>query len=156
MYAWYVDSNDVDQGIWQSLDGGFSWTQIADSGIANCGDLFGGCGTGEGSDALTLAAVPNGGTATDLYAGAANLYKCTITNASPICSGTGKNTFVNLTHVYGCSDIAKVHPGQHAFDFALSGGSALLFFANDGGIYRALDGFMGLTTGACGLISLIV
>jgi hypothetical protein len=28
-------------------------------------------------------------------------------------------------------------------------GSALLFFANDGGIYRALDGYSGLTTGSC-------
>lgn len=150
MYVWYVDANNVDQGIWQSLNGGFSWTQINDSGITNCGDLFGGCGTDAASDNLALAAVANG-SVTDLYAGATNIFKCTITNASPICSGTSKNTFVNLTHVYGCSDIAKVYPGQHAIDFLVSGGTSLLYFANDGGIYRALDGFTGLTTGTCGL-----
>jgi hypothetical protein len=150
MYAWYVDANDVDQGIWQTLDGGASWTSINDSGITNCGDLFGGCGTAQGTFDLTLAAVANG-TATDLYAGAVNIYKCTITNAFPSCNGTGNNTFMNLTHAYGCSDIAKVHPGQHAMDFLVANGSALLYFANDGGIYRALDGYMGLTTGACGL-----
>jgi hypothetical protein len=150
MYAWYVDANDVDQGIWQSLDAGASWIQIDDSGITNCGDFFGGCGTAQGTFDLTLAAVPNG-PGTDLYAGAVNIYKCTITNDFPTCNGTGNNTFLNLTHAYGCSDIAKVHPNQHAMDFMVANERALLYFANDGGIYRALDGYTGLTTGACGL-----
>jgi hypothetical protein len=150
MYVWYVDENNIDQGVWQSLSGGASWTPVNDSGITNCGDLFGGCGTAQGVFDLTLAAVPNG-TATDLYAGAVNIYKCTITNAFPSCNGTGKNSFLNLTHVYGCSDIAKVHPDQHAMDFLVANGSARLYFANGGGIYRALDGYMGLTTGTCGL-----
>jgi hypothetical protein len=149
MYAWFVNANGGDQGIWKSLDGGASWMQINDSGVTNCGDLFGGCGTSQGTYNLALAAVPNG-TATDLYAGAVNLYKCTITNAFPTCNGTGNNSFLNLTHVYGCSDIAKIHPDQHAIDFVVANGTALLYFANDGGIYRALDGFTGLTTGACG------
>jgi len=149
MYVWYVDANDNDQGMWQSVDGGGSWRPINDSGITNCGDSFGGCGTAQGSYDLSLAAVPNG-TATDIYAGAENLYKCTITNAFPACNGTGNNTFLNLTHVYGCSDIAKVHPDQHAMDFLVANGTALMYFANDGGIYRALDGFLGLRAGACG------
>jgi hypothetical protein len=152
MYAWSVDASDGDQGIWQTLNGGASWTQINDSGIGNCGDLFGGCGTSQGAFNLAIAAVPDG-TATDLYAGAVNLYKCTITNAFPTCNGTGKNSFLNLTHAYGCSDIAKVHPDQHAIDFLVANGSSLLYFANDGGIYRALDGFLGLATGTCGLIN---
>ena len=149
MYVWYVDANDADQGIWQSVDGGAMWRQINDSGIGNCGDFFGSCGTAQGSYNLALAAVPNG-TATDLCAGAQNLYKCTITNAFPTCNGSGNNTFLNLTHVYGCSDVAKVHPDQHAMDFLVANGTALLYFANDGGIYRALDGFTGLRTGTCG------
>jgi hypothetical protein len=150
MYAWYVDANDADQGIWQTLNGGTSWTRINDSGIANCGDFFGGCGTTQGGYNLALAAVPNG-SATDLYAGATNLYKCTMTVIFPACNGTGTNSFMNLTHVYGCSDIARVHPDQHAIDFLVGNGSALLYFANDGGIYRGLDGYTGLTTGTCGL-----
>ncbi|HEY4054727.1 MAG TPA: hypothetical protein VGL74_13335 [Terriglobales bacterium] len=150
MYVWHVDANDIDQGIWKTTNGGGSWLQVNDSGITNCGDLLGGCGTGQATDSLSLAAVPNG-TATDIYAGATNLYKCTITNAVPNCSGIGNNAFMNLTHVYGCSDIAKVHPGQHGTDFLVSGGTALLYFANDGGLYRALDGFTGLRAGSCGL-----
>ena len=151
MYVWYVDANDTDQGIWQSLNGGASWTQISDAGITNCGDSFGGCGTSQGSYNLELAAVPDG-TATDLYAGAVNLYKCTITNASPTCTGTGSNTFLNLTHVYGCSAIAKVHPSQHALASLLVNNNAedVMYFANDGGIYRALDGYTDLLTGICG------
>src|SRR5581483_11049224 len=119
MYIWYVDAGDTDQGIWKTLDGGATWVQVNGSGITNCGDFFGGCGSQQGAYNLTLAAAPNG-TATDLYAGAINLYKCTITNAFPTCNGSGSNTFQNLTHVYGCSDIAKVHPDQHAIDFQIS------------------------------------
>jgi len=150
MYVWFVDSNDTDQGIWQSLDGGSTWTQINDSGITNCGDVFGGCGTAQASYNLTLLAAPDG-SATDLYAGATNLYKCRMTSAFPTCNGTATNTFMNLTHAYGCSDIARVHPDQHAMDFTVLNGTSLLYFANDGGIYRALDGYTDLMSGTCGL-----
>lgn len=149
MYVWYVDAYDADQGIYRSTSGGSSWTTISTSGITYCGDPFG-CGTAQGFYNLALAAVPSG-SVTDLYAGAINLYKCTITSAQPNCSGTGSNTFINLTHVYGCSSIAKVHPDQHAIDFKVVNGKDVMYFANDGGIYRALDGYTDLTTGACGL-----
>ena len=154
MYVWYVNGGDTDQGVWKSTNGGTSWTNLTDTGITNCGDSFGGCGTTQGFYDLELAAVPNGATSTDLYAGAVNLYKCTITTSSPTCSGTGSNTFLNLTHVYGCSpnfgSIAHVHPDQHGIDFLVVNSQAIMYFANDGGIYRALDGYTGLTTGTCG------
>jgi hypothetical protein len=147
MYVWYVDTNDFDQGIWTSLDGGNSWTEIDDAGIINCGDELG-CGTEQGSYNLELAAVPNGG-ATDLYAGAINLYKCGITVNNPTCSSS---TFLNLTHTYGCSSIAMVHPAQHALSFLLTNNNQqdVMYFANDGGIYRALNGYADLSTGTCG------
>jgi hypothetical protein len=150
MYVWFVDANDFDQGIYKTTDGGKSWTEISDAGIINCGDQLG-CGTAQGSYNLELAAVPNGNSGvTDLYAGAVNLYKCEITSTSPTCSGTGPNTFLNLTHAYGCSSIAKVHPAQHAVSFQVNGNTQdVMYFANDGGIYRALDGY-GLITGTCG------
>src|ERR1022692_3057366 len=131
--------------------GGSSWTQINDAGIIDCGDQYG-CGTEQGTYDLELAAVPNGASGvTDLYAGAVNLYKCEITIASPTCSGPGSNTFLNLTHAYGCSSIAMVHPAQHAVSFLVNNNSQdAMYFANDGGIYRALDGYTGLTTGSCG------
>jgi hypothetical protein len=156
MYAWFIyfssTGNPVDGGIWQSSSGGASWTAISGSGITNCGD-FDGCGVQQGAYDLELLALPNGSD-TDLYAGAINLYKCGIAAQNPAC---GASPFMNLTHVYGCDPIAApahVHPDQHALAYALpttgsDSGNALLYFANDGGIYRALDGFAGLNTGAC-------
>lgn len=137
MYTWYVDANDNDQGIWQSTNAGASWTQINESGITACGDELG-CGTEYGTYNLMLSAGPDG-QATDLYAGAVNLYKCTISSVFPTCNGTGSNSFLNLTHVYGCppylGSIAHVHPSQHAAAFMVinSGEQDVMYFANDEG-----------------------
>jgi hypothetical protein len=156
MYVWFVyfssGGSITDGGIWQSLNGGQSWTSISDAGIINCGDLTG-CGVEQGSYNLELLAVPNA-SATDLYAGAVNLYKCSISTQNPTCAAS---SFINLTHVYGCdpiSALAHVHPAQHALAAMIpnsgsDSGNALLYFANDGGIYRALNGFAGLSTGSC-------
>ena len=156
MYAWYVDANDFDQGIWQSVDGGAVWNQINEYGIFNCGDEIG-CGTDQGSYNLELAAVPNGTSGvTDLYAGAINLYKCEISSGFPACNPNAPQappdaTFLNLTHAYGCSSIAEVHPAQHAAAFLVNNSTEdVMYFANDGGIYRALNGYTDLITGTCG------
>ena len=153
MYVWFVSlsstGDPVDQGIWQSTNNGASWIRVTDTGILNCGDSDG-CGVQQGFYNLELLAVPNGTSATDLYAGAINLYKCSINVSNPACSGV---PFMNLTHVYGCeplSALAHVHPDQHALAYAIpSSGADLMYFANDGGIYRALNGFTGLSTGSC-------
>ncbi len=167
MYAWFISlsasGSPIDGGIWQSLNGGASWTSIPNTTITNCGDVEG-CGVQQGSYNLELLAVPNCpngaqtcvNNPTDLYAGAINIYKCSIPNptSNTACSAPG---FINLTHVYGCDPIgapAHVHPDQHALAYAIptsgsDSGNALLYFANDGGIYRALNGFSGLNTGAC-------
>ncbi len=153
MYVWYISLSSsgqpVDQGIWQSENGGSSWTQISDTGITSCGDS-GGCGVSQGTYNLELLAVPNGSSATDVYAGTINIYKCSINSSNSTCASS---PFMNLTHVYGCNPIgalAHVHPDQHALaSTVLSSGADLMYFSNDGGIYRALDGFSGLTTGSC-------
>jgi hypothetical protein len=165
MYVWFVSAdangNPVDHGIWQSLNSGASWTEISDSGVSDCGDIDG-CGVEQGFYNLELLALPNcpngaqtcPGNPTDLYVGAINLYKCSITSINPTCANT---PFMNLTHVYGCDPLgapAHVHPDQHALAYTIptagaETGADLMYFANDGGIYRALNGFTGLTTGSC-------
>lgn len=156
MYFWFVDPNDNDRGIWRSTNGGTSWTQITETGVANCGDSFG-CGTTQGFYNLEIAAIPNGGTSTDLYIGAINLFKCNLANGgtSTSCStldASQPNQWINLTHVYGCLNIANVHPDEHGLDYLLlaSGSKVAMYFGNDGGVYRALDGFTDLLAGSCG------
>jgi hypothetical protein len=156
LYTWVVDYDTIsspptlsDGGIWINTTGGATpWKPIADGGITACGDAGGGCGVEQGTYDLELLALANGA-GTDLYPGAINLYKCTISNPaanSPGCSAS----FLNLTHVYGCSSIAKVHPDQHHLAAVIASGKALMYFANDGGLYRALDGYTGLQSGTCG------
>jgi len=126
--------------------------KFSDAAISNWGDFYG-CGVQQGAYDLELLAVPNGAD-TDLYAGAVNLYKCGITTQNPTCAAT---PFLNLTHVYGCAPVAApahVHPDQHAMSYMIpsagsDSGNALMYFANDGGIYRALNGFSGLNSGSC-------
>lgn len=150
VYAWYVDGSDQDQGIYQSKDNGESWVEISDSGIINCGDgPHGGCGTEQGSYNLALTAIPNGD-ATDLWAGTINLYKCTISSINQHCEVT---PFRNLTHVYGCTptgSLSHVHPNQHGMAFLGVAPNMILYFVNDGGIYRALNGYDPGFTGNCG------
>ncbi|MGO9863979.1 MAG: hypothetical protein ACLPLR_10250 [Terriglobales bacterium] len=160
MYVWTVDvqydSNGnptpVDDGIWRSLDGGTgnggpNWTLILDNGITNCGDTVGGCGVEQGWYNLALAAIQDG-SATDVYAGAVNLYKCTLAGGT-VCT---QGDWINLTHAYGCNPWAApahVHPSQHGIAFAVASGMSPGYFAHDGGISRTLDGYSGLTTGSC-------
>jgi hypothetical protein len=167
MYVWVIDvqpdgnGNPVpaDEGIWQSLNGGTgnggtSWTQIPDNGITNCGDsAFGpdsGCGVEQGWYNLELAAIPNAA-GTDIYAGAINLYKCTLASGGTTCA---QGDWINLTHVYGCNPgplgaPAHVHPDQHGIAFMVANGKSPGYFAHDGGISRTLDGYTGLNTGSC-------
>ena len=145
MYAWYVDINSNDQGIYKTSNGGLTWVALSEAGIKNCGDAEG-CSTEQGFFNLVLSAVPQSNGATDLYAGAVNLFKCSITSANPTCS---TNPFLNLTHAYGCSPIgsmAHMHPDQHAIEFASN--PQLVYFGNDGGIYRSLNAG-NLTSGTC-------
>ncbi|HET7748205.1 MAG TPA: sialidase family protein, partial [Terriglobales bacterium] len=154
LYTWYVtidnQGNIGDGGIYKTTNAGSTWQQVSDTGITNCGDgANNGCGTQQGWFNLTVAAVPNG-SGTDLYAGAVNLYKCSITAANSLCAA---KPFINLTHVYGCTPIgslAHVHPDQHGISFLQTSPSQVaMYFANDGGIYRALNGY-ALKSGTCG------
>jgi hypothetical protein len=97
MYVWYVNAAEPpeNQGIYQTKDGGKSWTSINVSGITNCGDSLG-CGTEQGDYNLALTTVPYGSAATDVYAGAVNIFRCQINSANPTCT---VKPFVNLTHV---------------------------------------------------------
>jgi hypothetical protein len=150
MYVWIVNSSDTNKGIFVTTDGGATWSAVSTAGIDTCGDgTSNGCSTQQGSYNLTLLGVPNGAIATDLYAGAVNQFKCSISDPSQtaaLCNQSGTNNyFANLTHVYwdcgtGDGNFANVHPDEHGIDFVWANPS-IIYFANDGGVYRTLNGF---------------
>ncbi|MEO5936688.1 MAG: sialidase family protein, partial [Terriglobales bacterium] len=128
---------------------GAAWQQMGQTGIDNCGDPGpdAGCGAQNGSFNLTLHALPNG-LSTDLYLGAVNIFKCTVTVPDPLCAGSA--SWKNLTHAFGCIPLgapAHVHPGQHAIGHSETLPEKM-YFANDGGVYRSLNGF-ALNSDSC-------
>jgi len=157
LYLWFisidVNNNLVDQGIWRSINGA-AWAQISENGLNTCPD-GGGCFMDQTFYNMEVAAIPNGASTTDVYVGGVNLFKCKLPNSSTSCStldANFANQWINLTHVYGCNptaNISHVHPDEHGLDFRVIGGKAVMFFGNDGGVYRALDGFAGLKSGTC-------
>lgn len=157
LYLWFIgfdiNNNLVNQGIWRSVSGG-TWTRISEAGLTACPD-GGGCFMDQTFYNMEVAGVPNGASTTDVYVGGVNLFKCKLPNSSTSCStldANFSNQWINLTHVYGCNptaNISHVHPDEHGLDFRVIGGKAVMYFGNDGGVYRALDGFAGLVSGTC-------
>lgn len=140
-----IDSSDNEtlQGVFRSSNGGASWSpDLGQSGYTACGDAAG-CGASQSVYNFYLSAVPHGA-GTDLYLGGVNIYRCSLSATGP-ANGTANGTsctWANLTHVYGCNPIAAsahVHPDQHDMAFALAS-PQLMYFVNDGGVYRSSNG----------------
>jgi photosystem II stability/assembly factor-like uncharacterized protein len=152
IYVWF-NNGSSDQGIYQTKDGGNSWAQILGPSPSSCQGDAAGCIFGTQLPYnLTMAAVPTTA-GTDLYIGHVNLFKCSLSASNPICqAGIDSNgNWLNLTHVYGCSPFgspAHVHPDQHAIEFADSNPN-IMYFGNDGGVYRTLNASGGLVSGSC-------
>jgi hypothetical protein len=154
MYFWFIDLNLQDKGIWQSLDGGTSWKQLqpASQCTLDPDPQNPSCGMLQPFFNLELSAMPNG-SGTDLYAGLVNLYKCHVNTGTQSCATIDSNlanSWINLTQVYTCPSISGVHPDEHGLDFEIVGGKAIMYFGNDGGVYRTLDGLTKLNSGTCG------
>ena len=156
VYVWWIQYPSTHRGVWKSTNGGTSWTKLTDTGFTTCGDNAG-CGGSQSFFNMTLLAIPNAGNnnLTDLFLGGVNLYKCTIDPATPANAGCGGISepyrFMNLTHVYGGNSCtagapAHVHPDTHDMSAAVDAG--VVYFANDGGIYRTGNS-AGLNTASC-------
>lgn len=132
LFALTVDQNNLDQGLWQdvcSLTSGacaspnveFA-TQIADQALDTAS------GSIEAGDYnLWLAAVPSQQD-TLLFAGTTDIWKCSLANS---CA------WRNTTNTQTCAS-GQVAPAQHAVESTF-GSSGLLYFGNDGGLWRATD-----------------
>lgn len=134
MFALTVDQNNLDQGLYQDVCSRTSGAcasgsvqfgmQIADRPL----DSIGGDGTiPQGGYNLWLAAVPSQQD-TLLFAGATDIWRCSLASS---CA------WRNTTNAQTCA-AAHVAPAQHAVD-ATFGASGLLYFGNDGGLWRSTD-----------------
>ncbi|HEX4309157.1 MAG TPA: choice-of-anchor D domain-containing protein, partial [Acidobacteriaceae bacterium] len=134
MFAWTVDSHNLDQGLWQdTCHAGSSGcasptvsfaTQISDSLLQSPS----GSGTlGQADYDFTLAAVPSQQD-TLLFAGTVDLWKCSLANSC---------VWRNTTNTQTCA-AAQVAPAQHAIESTF-GSTGLLYFGNDAGLWRSTD-----------------
>lgn len=135
-FAFTVDSNNLDQGIWRDVcatsNSACAEPEVAFGSQLNTTSLELGGGSTEipqGDYDLSLAAMASG-TDTLVFAGTVDLFRCSLAAG---CS------FRNTTNVEnGCSAPAMVAPAQHALTVSTT--LPLLYLGNDGGLWRSTDG----------------
>ncbi len=142
-FALTVDSNNVDQGLWQDA------CALSGTSCTNTTVTFGNQLTsspmevGNGSTVipqadynLALSAVPAGPSGptqdTLLYAGTIDLYRCSLAAGCVLRNTTNA--------VDGCAAPAQVAPAQHAIATSATLTQPLLYLGNDGGLWRSTDG----------------
>ncbi|PYY18669.1 MAG: hypothetical protein DMG60_07505 [Acidobacteria bacterium] len=145
MYVIYVNDTDIHQGVFVTSSGAATaWREITSKGSAGLVDTSSTNAIVQGDYNLWLGTIATS-QGTDLLIGTRNIHKCSLTGTPADCTTTWKN----LTHVYDCNPIAQpshVHPDQHGFDFNITN-PLQMFFVNDGGVYRSLNGANG--DGSC-------
>jgi Abnormal spindle-like microcephaly-assoc'd, ASPM-SPD-2-Hydin len=141
-FALTVDSNNLDQGLWQDA------CALSGSSCANPTVNFGNqlpsspLELGSGSTVIpqadynfVIAAVPvQSGSTQDtlLYAGTIDLYRCSLAAGCLLRNTTNA--------VNGCAAPAQVAPAQHAIAVLATPGQPLVYLGNDGGLWRSTDG----------------
>lgn len=135
-FAWTVDANNQDQGLWQDVcaaTGGVCTTTIAFGKTWSTAALETGTApraltVANGDYNLTLAAVP-ADQDTVLLAGANDLWKCSLAMGC---------VWRNTTNAMICAT-AQVAPYQHVTAWSMTDPLEVLV-GNDGGLWRSLDG----------------
>ena len=148
LFVLSVSAGNADNGLWQDRclalpAGGCTAAEPAftriDNGVLD--STTGGGTLAQGTYNLALLAAPakdpstGTNTATMLFAGTEDLYRCAVSAASPVC--TLRNT-TNAAN--GCNAPAGVAPAQHAVAALTLNGTPALWLGNDGGLWRSLDG----------------
>jgi hypothetical protein len=143
LFALTVDSNNVDQGLWQDVCA-LSGTNCRSTTVTFSTQLpSSAMEVGNGSSAilqadynLALAAVPTvtGGSTQDtlLYAGTVDLYRCSLAVGCVLRNTTNASN--------GCAAPAQVAPAQHAIAALATSTLPMVYLGNDGGLWRSTDG----------------
>jgi hypothetical protein len=122
-----------DQGLWQDVCGSTgsgcsSQTVTFASRIADAAIDDENGNIPQGDYNLALTAAPSSQD-TLLFVGTTDIFRCSL---------TGGCTWRNTTNNNGCA-AAQVAPSEHAIE-AFAGSSGLMYFGNDGGLWRTTDG----------------
>ncbi len=145
-FAWTVDLDDQDQGIWQDVCAARSGSctnpsisfakQWNTTPLETANSWLGSATIQDGSYNLALAALPSGQD-TILLAGDNDLWKCSLATGC---------VWRNTTNATTCMS-AQVGPYQHAIEW--SGANNLeVFLGNDSGLWRSMDA-IGETDSVC-------
>jgi hypothetical protein len=134
MFALTVDSNNLDQGLWQDVcsanASGCASSTVKFATRISDGPLETPTGSGTIAQAdydFWLAAVPSQQD-TLIFAGTQDIWRCSLANSC---------VWRNTTNTETCA-AAQVAPAQHAIEPSF-GPSGLLYFGNDGGLWRSTD-----------------
>lgn len=144
-FAWTVDENNQDQGLWQDVcnqnAGSCAGTTInfstqKSTAPLETNDTSGSVTILNGDYNLVLAAIPSGSD-TILLAGANDLWKCSLNSGC---------TWRNTTNSTSCMS-AGVAEYQHALEWNIANTQQILV-GNDSGLWRSQDG-IGETGSVC-------
>ncbi len=144
LFALTVDGSNNDGGLYRDIcaanGGNCANATVLWANRLNSTPLDDSAGViAQGDYNLALAAVPAAtalsSTDTLLFAGTGDLYRCRLSDGCSLRNTTNATT--------GCAAPAKVAPAQHAVAFQVNisnSAAPLLFFGNDGGLWRSTDG----------------
>jgi photosystem II stability/assembly factor-like uncharacterized protein len=127
VYALYANNSNGFHGFYKSYNGGDSWTLMASTPNLLGWDQNGGDNGGQAWYDLSLAVnpqVPN-----EIYVGGVNAWKSTDGGAD-----------WNITGIWYYGGPPYVHADHHRHEFFIENDVPVLYSANDGGLYRTLDG----------------
>jgi hypothetical protein len=124
--------NDV-VGIIRSVDGGTTWTSRTEPVDADTGTPATDYSNGQAWYNLTIEVDPNNRDI--LYTAALDIFK----------SVDGANSWTQISHWYGGFGFQNVHADNHLIYFE-PGSSSVIYFGNDGGIYRSVNGTVATPT----------
>ncbi len=143
LFALYADNKNADGGLWQDVcspTGSGCSADVAWAARLNSTPMEDGHGVLPQADYnLTLTAVP-AATAlkvddTLIFAGTADVFRCSMAGGCALRNTTNA--------MNGCAAPAKVSPAQHAMAWQANAADTAeprVFFGNDGGLWRSLDG----------------
>jgi PKD repeat protein len=125
-----LESGSAVNGIIRTTNGGSSWTNRTEPDDADGGIPATDFARGQAWYDLTIEVDPNNRDV--IYVGGIDLFKSTN-------GGQSVGTWQQISHWYGGFGFQEVHADQHTIIFE-PGNSNVIYFGNDGGIYRTSNG----------------